>query len=754
MSVGKINILIGAGTAGLETDFSRASKLAGATATNIRGEFEKVDFHESRAGAALMNELLGTHMPRHLQTLIATLPGVGIAFQAALPAIAAVVFIQKIVELVEHVNKASEAAKKAAGEYGDLAQATERHAQGIALQNLKLADQLRILQGVPTKNGPAIAMEEARIKAEELTAQIVKAIEAEEKLLKEQSVGFWKGLLGDTKTSDIVEIVTQGKAAIAELERQKGVALTAHDDALVASLQKELDTKRSALQTELETRKTAEDTARNDKLAKDIDAARAAAANAKPILAFGQTQSAQEQIAASMALHQEIAKHEAAINEPVNTRIKLYDIAIEQLKAETEEQKDQLRNAQLSLAIDKERDTLRNVFENTNKSKLSTGSSHDSNGKFVDSDTTKANKDADANLAIAQALNHAHQFDAKTQADINRELDAQRDKWNEISALTTKDALATQEHIYKMQEASGLITKRQADAQIAVLYANAELADQQKLNDQITRQLALVMQLNALTKGGTAGSEADRAAYKHALEEYQKFLLAKENAKAASDKKIFKAEEDAAAKTFAIQKRTIEGVTNLLNSGVQGWISGQETFAQAAQKAFASFAESALMGFVKAAEQSIIYHLLNKEMDEEDKLDDAKTSARKVFKSVMGSEIPFPLNTIIAPVAAAGAFAAAMAFEHGGEVPDSVATGVPAILHPREMVLDKALADVVRSAAANHSNGGNNGGNTNHVFAPRIGNGILATAEDVKNHLKPMFEQWVRSEARKRFIRY
>lgn len=82
---------------------------------------------------------------------------------------------------------------------------------------------------------------------------------------------------------------------------------------------------------------------------------------------------------------------------------------------------------------------------------------------------------------------------------------------------------------------------------------------------------------------------------------------------------------------------------------------------------------------------------------------DAKQAAAGAWKAVVGIPIVGP---ILAPIAAAAAFAGVMAFasaEDGWDVPGGGGAGIdgrggrPAIIHPREMVLPANIADTVRA---------------------------------------------------------
>jgi hypothetical protein len=95
--------------------------------------------------------------------------------------------------------------------------------------------------------------------------------------------------------------------------------------------------------------------------------------------------------------------------------------------------------------------------------------------------------------------------------------------------------------------------------------------------------------------------------------------------------------------------------------------------------------------------------MVRKTANEEGKLSDAGSAASSAFSKVMHS-VPFPLDFVLAPAAAAAAFAGVMAFEKGGEIPGSGA--VPIIAHGGESVVTKALTDQVRN---------NRGGGHGHI---------------------------------------
>jgi hypothetical protein len=725
--VGQLRVNLAMNTASFVGDAGKAAQTAKRSAKEIQDSFNHIDLHEAKGGFMLFEDAIGVRLPRHVNSFLATLPGLGSALSLAFAPLAVVVLIQKLSEAWEHVSKINEKINEASNAYEDAAQATSRHADAIELDNAKLRDQIAVLNGGLPKNGLKIALEEARGKAEQLTDQIIKAIAEEKKLLNAQSVGFWQSLLGDTRTSDITEFITKGKEAIAELERQKGLALTAHEDDVVKSLQKEIDLKNVSLQREIEDRKRLEDAARVEKIQRDLAVdERLAAAHVRSGRMTGPE--------AEAKAHAENLEFAKKVNEATATRVRLYDIALLELKSEAREQKDLLENSRLHLGVVEKQAKIASVIDLA-------GNAHK---KSVIGKTDSGAQSAEETAALARA----HLYDVEIMAKLNEEANKHTEGWRQINALAEQESLYLQEHLIKLQGESGVISKLEADRRIAALYAQSEAAEVAKQNELLTKQAALVQHLAALTKSGTVGADTDKAAYNKALSDYQKFLLQKEQLKAASNRKQFKAEEDAAARTWAIQRQSIDNITNALNTGVESWISGQNTFGQAFAQTWMGMAQTAVMSIMKMGEQELIGLALHKSVANDKKLTDAKSAFHGAYAAT--SDIPI-IGPVLAPIAGATAFAAVMAFQRGGEVPGVGNEGVPSLLHPREMVLDSGLADVVRNAASNNSTGKGNG---RHVtYAPVVHVPPGGSAKEFEKTLENHFSKFLRNEARRTGVR-
>jgi chromosome segregation ATPase len=95
-----------------------------------------------------------------------------------------------VFEFTEKLKKQQEELEKQARKAWESAEAIGKMGEAIETQNLHLEDQIRLLQGLPAQNGPALAAEEARKKIDELVKSLDKAIEEEDKLM-EKLAGNW-----------------------------------------------------------------------------------------------------------------------------------------------------------------------------------------------------------------------------------------------------------------------------------------------------------------------------------------------------------------------------------------------------------------------------------------------------------------------------------------------------------------------------------------------------------------------------------
>ena len=113
--------------------------------------------------------------------------------------------------------------------------------------------------------------------------------------------------------------------------------------------------------------------------------------------------------------------------------------------------------------------------------------------------------------------------------------------------------------------------------------------------------------------------------------------------------------------------------------------------------------------------------MIQRSADEVSKMRDASKAARGGFSSVMDN-MPWPVNAILAPIVAAGAFASVMAFDEGGIVPGYGGRDtVRAMLTPGEGVMPKPVMDGLKYQAEHGSPSGAKGDIHTHIhYAPKI----------------------------------
>ncbi len=130
-------------------------------------------------------------------------------------------------------------------------------------------------------------------------------------------------------------------------------------------------------------------------------------------------------------------------------------------------------------------------------------------------------------------------------------------------------------------------------------------------------------------------------------------------------------------------------------------IMGHQTWAKMIQ----NLGDQVVSGMI----QNAIKSMMTLDMDKEKQ---AASAARWGF--LTGMKLPFPANIVAAPVLAAGAFAAVMAFEGGTDRVPGIGRGdvVPTMLTPGEGVVPGGVMDGLRGVARN---GGFEGGPRNHV---------------------------------------
>src|ERR1017187_8429888 len=126
------------------TEFGEKGEEAGQRMSSSMGE--------ARGGLMLTEHLLGVPLPRHLNSLIAQIPGVGAAFATMLPVVGVALAVEILAKLIEKHEAAKQKIRETAAAAGELAMKEEDQSRSMELANLKLEDQIAKFEGRPNTN--------------------------------------------------------------------------------------------------------------------------------------------------------------------------------------------------------------------------------------------------------------------------------------------------------------------------------------------------------------------------------------------------------------------------------------------------------------------------------------------------------------------------------------------------------------------------------------------------------------------------
>jgi hypothetical protein len=195
-----------------------------------------------------------------------------------------------------------------------------------------------------------------------------------------------------------------------------------------------------------------------------------------------------------------------------------------------------------------------------------------------------------------------------------------------------------------------------------------------------------------------------------------------------------KAEQQRNARILAAENQLEDSIAR----GLTQSIMGHQTWS----KMLLSLSDQVVSGMMENAIKSALADDFTKEKD-------AAFAARKAFMS--GMQLPFPANLVAAPVLAAGAFAAVMAFEGGTDRVPGIGRGdvVPSMLSPGEGVVPGGVMDGLRTMARNGGFDGARSPITVHVRPTYHvntidGDGMKAALDKHTDQLQRHFENTLR----------
>ena len=272
----------------------------------------------------------------------------------------------------------------------------------------------------------------------------------------------------------------------------------------------------------------------------------------------------------------------------------------------------------------------------------------------------------------------------KTQRDVDRQLleadDAYQKEMGHQREEAAREAAASSE---KMGMIALAAYKEQIKAQEAARHASdaLRLSDALRVADMEyeIKRAALERETAALDKDGK-----DYQNRLKALQDKEKQLTQQHESEITAIKEKAEAQR---AQTVLAAERNLQ---DSLARGLSLSITGHQTWS----KMLLSLGDEVATGMMENAIKSVLANDYTKESD-------AASAARSAFKA--GMKLPFPINLVAAPVLAAGAFAAVMAYESGTDRVPGVGRGdvVPSMLAPGEGVVPGGVMDNLRTMSRN-----------------------------------------------------
>jgi len=355
------------------------------------------------------------------------------------------------------------------------------------------------------------------------------------------------------------------------------------------------------------------------------------------------------------------------------------------------------------------------------------------------------------------ALNREMLAEAKRTAAEKREIakqDAATDA--EISRIE----LATNKQLLEDGVAEGVIT---AQEKVQILKGFTEAAYQEDL----TRLDNELTTLNATTKD-----------YDRVYNEIRKLKASHNQEMANLDRQAATESKKAADANTKAWEGALAPISRAFSTSISGMIMGTQTLQQAEQR----IAQNIVMSFVDAAQQMATKWIASKlaQLTATETADvgmaasgEAAAATEKATQStsIMGhagstaaavyddvAQIPY-VGWIMAPIAAAGAFAAVAAFSAEGGMGSVPYDNAPFLLHKNEMVLPASLAQGVRAMTSGTNisstvGGSSSSSNVTLTHSPTVnisgGNGRLSQA-DVSSMLRDhsgTFYKFIKNAAR------
>jgi hypothetical protein len=157
------------------------------------------------------------------------------------------------IDAVEKIKQLEQEVRQMRQDFEQAAVSITKASSSLADENLKLQDQIAVLEHRPARNQLAIALVEAAGRARELTSSLFDAINKERDLLENKSVNFVRSLAsGQAMTNDLKDQFAPELDQIAEILSRKQIAIAEFNLKNDAILQHGTESQRHAIQNQLQ----------------------------------------------------------------------------------------------------------------------------------------------------------------------------------------------------------------------------------------------------------------------------------------------------------------------------------------------------------------------------------------------------------------------------------------------------------------------------------------------------------------------
>ena len=183
--------------------------------------------------------------------LFASIKELKSSFEGVGSAISSVVGLA--IDAVEKIKQLEQEVRQMRQDFEQAAVSITKASSSLAEENLKLQDQIAVLEHRPARNQLAIALVEATGRARELTSSLFDAINKEHDLLENKSVNFVRSLAsGQEMTNDLKDQFGPELDQIAEILSRKQIAIAEFNLKNDAILQHGTESQRRAIQKQLQ----------------------------------------------------------------------------------------------------------------------------------------------------------------------------------------------------------------------------------------------------------------------------------------------------------------------------------------------------------------------------------------------------------------------------------------------------------------------------------------------------------------------